>query len=143
MNDPTNQNPQAGVFELKSGYSKGCLLPTLTIVIGVTLSAYAVRHFCIEDTVFDDSKSSTNRDTFFDANRDYLDGNLDSAAAQAGNILSKQPNHAEVNQLMARISLARGNRERALEHLRRSLDTSLKRDEVSEWISTLEASQTK
>jgi tetratricopeptide (TPR) repeat protein len=143
VNEPTNPKPEASIFELKHGYRKGCLLPTVTIVIGVTLCAYAVRHFCIDGTLMDKRNPPTDRDAYYDARRDYSDGNLESAASQAAKILSKQPNHAEANQLMARIELARGNRERALDHLRRSLDTSLDRAEVEKWIATLEASPSK
>jgi len=44
---------------------------------------------------------------------------------------------------MARIELTCGNRKAALDHLRRSLDSSLNRDEVAKWIATLEAAQSK
>lgn len=129
------------VFQLKDGYRKGCLYPTLTIVIGVALSSLAVRHFGIKGSLFDTSNKPPDRDLFFDAQRDFTDGNLDLAIANAAKILAKQPSHAMANQLMARIELTRGNRKAALDFLRRSLDASLNREEVSKWIATLEASQ--
>ena len=100
-----------------------------------------MRHFGIKGSLFDTSNKPPNRDLFSDAQRDFTDGNLDLAIANAAKILAKQPSHAMANQLMARIELTRGNRKAALDFLRRSLDASLNREEVSKWIATLEASQ--
>ena len=143
MNGPTTSKPQESIFDLKHGYARGCLYPTVTLVIGVALCAYAVRHFCIDGTLFDNRTPPTDRNAYYDARRGYYDGNFESAANKAATILSKQPSHAEANQLMARIALARGSRERAIDYLRRSLDTSMDRAEVAKWISTLEAAQPK
>jgi len=138
MDEPIKPKTQEGVFDLKHGYPKGCLLPTLTAVIGIAIASYSVRHFCIEGTMLDNRKPTMDRDIYYDARRDYYDGNFDTAISQIGKILDKQPNHAEANQLMARIALARGNREQALVYLRRALDSSLDREEISQWISKLE-----
>ena len=93
--------------------------------------------------MLDTSEKTPDRDIFYDAQRDFSDGSLDSAAASAAKILARQPNHPQANQLMARIELTRGNRKAAFDYLRRSLDSSLNREEVAKWISTLEASQPK
>ena len=128
-------------IRLSRGYLRGTLFPTATLAAFVVICLYSVRHFCIEGTIFDTTKPPVDRDIFYDAQRDYSDGNLAAAANQAAKILAKQPNHGPANQLMARIELTRGNRKAALDHLRRSLDTSLNREEVAKWISALESSQ--
>jgi hypothetical protein len=128
---------------LKRGYLRGSLLPAATFTVAFIICAYAVRHFCINGTFLDRQRPSGDRDAYYDARRDYYDGNFDSAATLAFQILTKQPSHAEANQLMARIALARGNRKAALSYLRRSLDTSLDREEVAKWISALETSEPK
>jgi hypothetical protein len=58
-------------------------------------------------------------------------------------VLTKAPKHGPANQLMARIKLTRGDQQSALDCLRRSLDGSLNREEVSKWIAALEAAQQK
>jgi hypothetical protein len=128
---------------LKRGYLRGTLLPAVTWTAAFIIGVYSLRHFCIEGTIFDTTKAPIDRDVYYDAQRDYSDGNLAAAASQAARILAKQPNHGPANQLMARIELTRGNRKAALDHLRRSLDTSLNREEIAKWISALEASQLK
>ena len=128
---------------LQRGYLRGHLAPAVTWTAAFIIGCYSLRHFCIEGTIFDTTKAPVDRDVFYDAQRDYSDGNLAPAASQAAKILAKQPNHGPANQLMARIELTRGNRTAALDFLRRSLDTSLNREEVTKWISSLEASQPK
>ncbi len=130
-------------IRLQRGYLRGNLLPAVTGILAFIICVYSLRHFCIEGTVFDTTKAPVDRDIFYYAQRDYSDGNLAPAASQVAKILEKQPNHGPANQLMAKIELTRGNHKAALDHLRRSLDTSLNRDEVTKWISTLEASQPK
>ena len=141
--DPKTSKPNDNAFHLKDGYRKGCLYPTVTIVIGVALCSVALRYFFIRGSMLDTGDKPPDRDIYLDAQRDFSDGSLDSAAASAAKILARQPNHAHANQLMARIELTRGNRKAALDYLRRSLDSSLNREEVAKWISTLEASQPK
>ena len=141
--DQKAAKPSDNAFHLKDGYRKGCLYPTVTIVIGVALCAIALRYFFVRGSMLDTSDKPPDRDLFYDAQRDFSDGSLDAAAASAAKILAKQPNHAPANQLMARIELTRGNRKAALDYLQRSLDSSLNREEVAKWISTLEASQPK
>ena len=145
MNEAPNPKPQASLFELKGGYPKGCLLPTVTIVFGFAVCAYVARHLCIEGTALDNQSriSGPNAANYYDAQHDYNEGNFDSAASSVGKILARQPNHPGANQLMARIALARGDRAAALDHLRRCLDTSLNREEVTKWISEIESSQSK
>jgi hypothetical protein len=144
MDEDQKAPKQNGItFQLKDGYRKGCLYPTVTIVIGVALCGIALRYFFIRGSMLDTSEKTPDRDIFYDAQRDFSDGSLDAAAASASKILVRQPNHAPANQLMARIELTRGNRKAALEYLRRSLDSSLNREEVAKWISTLEESQPK
>lgn len=141
--DQKTTKPGGNVFHLKEGYRKGCLYPTITIVIGVALCAIALRYFFVRGSMFDTSDKPPDRDLFYDAQRHFSDGSLDAAATSAAKILAKQPNHAPANQLMARIELTRGNRKAALDYLRRSLDSSLNREEVAKWISSLETSEPK
>ncbi len=125
-------------IRLRRGYLRGTLLPAATWAAVFVICFYSLRHFCIEGTIFNTTKAPVDRDVFYDAQRDYSDGNLAPAASQAAKILAKQPNHGPANQLMARIELTRGNRQAALDHLRRSLDTSVCRvPEYAGWNGSL------
>jgi hypothetical protein len=128
---------------LKRGYLRGTLLPILTFTASVVACAFSVRYFCIKDTIFDRTGAPVDRDVYYDAMRDYADGNLEAAVTQATKILKKEPNHTPANDLMARIERCRGNREAALTHLRRCLTTTLNREKYLKWISALEASEAK
>ena len=139
----TAKQLEVAAARLKLGYLRCTLLPAATYAAAFVLGFYALRHFCIEGTIFDTAKAPVDRNVFYDAQRDYSDGNLDAAATQVAKILAKEPNHGPANQLMARIELTLGNRTAALVCLRRSLETSSRRDKTAKWISTLEASQPK
>src|ERR1017187_5052358 len=92
--------PTSGQLGIQNGYGMGCLLPTITVVVGVFLCAYAVRHIFIEGTAFDQSEeSSSDNDVYYNANRAYNNGKIDLAGKLAARILAKQPNHGPVNVL--------------------------------------------
>jgi len=124
---------------LKRGFLHGTLLPAATWTVVVVICCFSIRHFCIENTIFDTSEAARDSNIYYDAQRDYNDGNLELAASQLAKVLAKVPSHGPANQLMARIALARGDRKSALSYLHRSLEGSLNREEVAKWISTLEA----
>jgi len=132
--------PPAGQLGIQNGYGMGCLLPTITIVVGVFLCAFAVRYFCIQGTAFDQSEeSSSDSDVYYNANRAYNNGKIDLAGRLAARILAKQPNHGPANVLMARIELTRTNRASAILYLRRAQEGSPNRDEIAKWIESLES----
>jgi Tfp pilus assembly protein PilF len=127
----------------KIGFVRGTLSPAVTSVAVFIICAFALRYFCIRGTIFDTSDKPAGRDVFYDAQRDFNDGNLEAAEREVTTVLVKAPAHGAANQLMARIKLARGDQQSALKYLRRSLDGSLNRDEVAKWIAALEAVQQK
>lgn len=140
--NPPDAAPKTVGIDLKQGYLRGCLLPSLTVLLVVCAGAYAVRRLCIEGTIFDTRYAvRTRTDLYFNAQRDFSDGNLTQAALKATEILTQVPNHPQANVLMAKIYLARTNRLGALKHLRQCLDSSLDRDEVQRWIQNLETAQ--
>lgn len=55
---------KVSIIEIKGGYLKACLLPTVTIMTAVFICAFAVRHFCIEGTLFDRSGKTKDRQRF-------------------------------------------------------------------------------
>ena len=125
---------------IPNGYGMGCLLPTITVVVGVFLCAYAVRVFCIRGTAFDQSEeSSSDNDLYYNANRAYNNGKLDLAGRLTAQILAKTPNHGPANVLMARIELTRTNRASAIMYLRRAQEGSPNREEIAKWIESLES----
>lgn len=124
---------------LRRGFLRGTLFPAVTWTAVFIICVFSFRQFCIRGTIFDTTQAPADRDVYYDAQRDYNDGNLDAAASQVAKVLAKVPTHGPANQLMARIALARGDRKVAINHLRRSLDGSLNREEIAKWIATLEA----
>ena len=128
-------------IRLNRGFIKGNLIPVATSAIFTVIPIVVLWYFCIRGTIFDRSGQPGNRDRdmYRDARDYYLDGNLDFAATQAAKILAKQPRHAPANQLMAQIELTRGNRPLAIEYLRHAADGSTNRDEIIQWIQSLEA----
>ena len=124
---------------LRRGFLRGTLLPAVTWMLVFIVCAFSLRYFCIRGTVLDTTEDPTDRDVYYDAQRDYNDGNLDAAAIQVAKVLVKVPTHAPANQLMARIALAHGDRKGAINYLRRSLEGSLNREEITKSIATLEA----
>lgn len=130
-------------IRLKRGYLRGTLLPVTTHVVAWIICFIAFRYFCIKGTLLDKRDRTNDQDAFYDAQRDYYDGNLDAAVSNLAKTLGKEPKHGPANQLLARIEITRGNRKSAIACLRSSLETSINRKETAEWISELEASQPK
>ena len=124
---------------LKSGFVRGTLLPAVTWTVAVVMCAAALRHFCITGTIFDTTRPPVDRDIYYDALRSYNDGDLEMAETQISKVVAKVPTHAPANQLLARLALARGDRIKAVVYLKRALQSSLNREEVTQWIAGLEA----
>jgi len=124
---------------LKRGFLRGTLFPAVTWMAVFIICTFSLRHFCIQGTIFDTTEAAADRDVYYDAQRNYNNGNLDVAANQVAKVLAKVPTHGPANQLMARIALARGDRKGAISSLRRSLNGSLNREEITKWIAGLEA----
>jgi len=126
-------------IRLHRGYLRGTLVPALTGVGMVIAMAYGIRLLCTPGTLFDPKMDPYVRSPYYNAQLDYLSGELEPAARRTSEILIKLPSHPAANQLMARIELARGNRAAAIKHIRKALETSDDQEKLTRWLAALEA----
>ncbi|MES2705545.1 MAG: hypothetical protein V4726_02970 [Verrucomicrobiota bacterium] len=77
--------------------------------------------------------------TYYTASAAFLNGDLDQATETVIRLLRKNPGSSAANPLMAKIHLARGQRQAAADCLRTARETALECQEIDGWIAGLES----
>lgn len=76
---------------------------------------------------------------YYTASAAFLNGDPGQAAETVTRLLKKNPASPAANMLMAKIHLARGQRQAAADCLRAARETTLERREIDGWIADLES----
>ena len=117
----------------RKGYFRVTLLPAVTYTMAGIILCLSLRWLVINPVQENKEKSYNG------AYSAFVNGDYKQAAEHVRVLVEKNPADPSANILMARIELARGRKQSAIDCLRNAREAHLERKEIDRWIADLES----